>query len=72
MIRHGLRVHRNPLRFALWHRQVGGLAIAAWSGIVLGLFFQAMKKLGFLRVSEDTEDLGLDAKEFSPSRPYLR
>jgi hypothetical protein len=37
---------------------------------VLGLFFQAMKKLGFLRVSEDTEDLGLDAKEFSPSRPY--
>ena len=60
------------MRFAHWHRQVGAIAIAAWSGIVLGLFFQAMKKLGFLRVSEETEDLGLDAKEFSPSRPYLR
>ena len=31
-----------------------------------------MKKMGFLRVSEDTEDLGLDAKEFSPARPWLR
>jgi len=41
-----------------------------WSGVVLGLFFQAMKKCGFLRVSEETEDLGLDAKEFSPARPY--
>jgi len=29
-----------------------------------------MKKAGFLRVSEETEDLGLDAKEFSPARPY--
>ena len=34
--------------------------------------FFAMKKMGFLRVSEDTEDLGLDAKEFSPARPWLR
>ena len=50
--------------------QVGLLAIAVWSGVVLGLFFQAMKKCGFLRVSEETEDLGLDAKEFSPARPY--
>jgi hypothetical protein len=29
-----------------------------------------MKKIGFLRVSEECEDLGLDAKEFSPARPY--
>ena len=58
------------MRFALWRSQVGGISIALWSGIVLSLFFKAMKKLGFLRVSEETEDLGLDAKEFSPARPY--
>ena len=68
--RHGLRVRRKPSRFAPWRSQVGLIAIALWSGIVLSLFFKAMKKLGFLRVSEETEDLGLDAKEFSPARPY--
>jgi len=55
---------------ALGAQIVGLLAITAWSGIVLGLFFTAMKHLGFLRVSEETEDLGMDAKEFSPARPY--
>jgi Amt family ammonium transporter len=55
---------------ALAAQVVGGISIALWSGIVLSLFFKAMKKLGFLRVSEETEDLGLDAKEFSPARPY--
>ena len=68
--RHGLRVHRKPSRFAPWRSQVGLLAIAGWSGIILGCFFMGMKKIGFLRVSEECEDLGLDAKEFSPARPY--
>ena len=68
--RHGLRVRQNPSCFAPWRSQVGLLAIAGWSGIILGCFFQGMKKIGFLRVSEECEDLGLDAKEFSPARPY--
>ena len=68
--RHGLRVRQNPSRFAPWRSQVGLLAIAGWSGIILGCFFMGMKKIGFLRVSEECEDLGLDAKEFSPARPY--
>jgi Amt family ammonium transporter len=55
---------------ALAAQVVGLLAIAGWSGIILGCFFQGMKKIGFLRVSEECEDLGLDAKEFSPARPY--
>ena len=36
---------------------------------MLFLVFFGMKKLGFLRVHEDLEDVGLDAAEFSPSKP---
>ena len=32
----------------------------------------AMKKTGFLRVSSDLEDVGLDAAEFSPAKPSAR
>merc|ERR1719181_1331481 len=49
---------------------VGILAIGAWTGIMLFLVFFGMKKAGFLRVSSDLEDVGLDAAEFSPAKPY--
>merc|ERR1719271_4468 len=49
---------------------VGILAISAWTAIMLTLVFTAMKKTGFLRVSSDLEDVGLDAAEFSPAKPY--
>jgi Amt family ammonium transporter len=49
---------------------VGIIAIAAWTSIMLFITFFAMKKAGFLRVSQDLEDVGLDAAEFSPSKPY--
>jgi Amt family ammonium transporter len=49
---------------------VGILAISAWTAIMLTLVFMAMKKTGFLRVSSDLEDVGLDAAEFSPAKPY--
>jgi Amt family ammonium transporter len=49
---------------------VGVLAIAAWTTITLVIVFMGMKKLGMLRVSTEVEDLGLDATEFTPAKPY--
>jgi Amt family ammonium transporter len=49
---------------------VGVLAIAAWTAITLVIVFLGMKKLGLLRVSNDVEDVGLDAAEFTPAKPY--
>merc|ERR1719201_1260636 len=44
----------------------GVVAIMAWSGILLALVFLGLSKTGFLRISQEAEEEGLDLHEFSP------
>jgi Amt family ammonium transporter len=44
----------------------GVVAIMAWSGILLALVFLGLKATGFLRISQEAEEEGLDLHEFSP------
>jgi len=46
------------------------LAVIAWSGTLSGLTFFALKKTGYLRVDESTEEVGMDMKHHSPSKAY--
>ena len=46
---------------------IGGLAITAWTVLLTGPMFFALKLSGFLRVSENTERQGLDLKEHGES-----
>jgi len=50
----------------------GIAAIMAWSGTLLAIVFMSLKALGFLRISPEAEEVGLDMYEFSPkSRPSV-
>jgi len=44
----------------------GVAAIMAWSGLLLTLVFLGLKATGFLRISQEAEEEGLDLHEFSP------
>jgi len=46
------------------------LAVIAWSGTFSGLTFFALKLTGKLRIDEETEDSGIDAKKHSPGKAY--
>jgi len=44
----------------------------AWSGTLLAIVFMSLKAMGFLRISPEAEEVGLDMYEFSPkSRPSV-
>ena len=44
--------------------------IIAWSGILAGITFLALTWWGALRIDEETEDMGMDAKSHSPPKAY--
>jgi Amt family ammonium transporter len=44
----------------------GIAAIMAWSGSLLTIVFMALRKMNFLRIPKEAEDVGLDLFEFSP------
>jgi len=46
------------------------LSVIAWAGSLSALAFLGLKVLGLLRIDEDTEDQGIDAKQHSPLRAY--
>ncbi|CAE7209121.1 amtB [Symbiodinium microadriaticum] len=46
------------------------LMVIAWAGTISALTFALLKWWGALRISEDTEDMGLDAKAHSPPKAY--
>eukprot|EP00933_Yihiella_yeosuensis_P031692 TRINITY_DN2525_c1_g1_i1.p1 TRINITY_DN2525_c1_g1~~TRINITY_DN2525_c1_g1_i1.p1 ORF type:complete len:551 (-),score=111.50 TRINITY_DN2525_c1_g1_i1:218-1870(-) len=46
------------------------VSVIAWSGTLSSITFLAMKKSGILRIDEDTEAVGLDAKHHSPAKAY--
>ena len=46
------------------------LMVIAWAGTISALTFALLKWWGALRISEDTEDVGLDAKAHSPPKAY--
>jgi len=45
-------------------------AIVGWAGTLSGLTFFVLMKTGMLRIDEDSEEMGMDAKAHSPSRAY--
>merc|ERR1719221_530694 len=46
------------------------LTVIAWSGTLSGLTFFALMKTGKLRIDEETEAAGVDAKKHSPGKAY--
>jgi len=46
------------------------LVIIAWSGSIAVLTFTVLKWGGALRIDEETEDMGMDAKSHSPPKAY--
>lgn len=44
--------------------------IIAWSGTIAAITFAVLKWWGALRVDEETEDMGMDAKSHSPPKAY--
>ena len=46
------------------------LMVIAWAGSLSGLAFFALKKTGFLRIDEYTEEVGMDVKQHSPPKAY--
>jgi len=44
--------------------------VIAWAGTISALTFAFLKWWGALRISEETEDVGLDAKSHSPPKAY--
>jgi ammonia channel protein AmtB len=45
-------------------------AIIVWSGGCIFILFSSLKKMGFLRIPVEAEEVGLDDHEFSPKRGY--
>ncbi|CAJ1393440.1 unnamed protein product [Effrenium voratum] len=46
------------------------LVIIAWSGSISALTFALLKWWGALRIDEETEEMGMDAKSHSPAKAY--
>ncbi|CAE8635382.1 unnamed protein product [Polarella glacialis] len=46
------------------------LAVMGWAGTLSGLTFFILHKTGRLRIDDDTEEMGLDAKQHSPAKAY--
>ena len=44
--------------------------IILWSGALSGITFFVLKRTGFLRISEEVEDAGMDSHHHSPPKAY--
>lgn len=58
-----------------WPKAVGAnivlvLMVILWSGGLSGIAFLALHLTGLLRITEDTEEKGMDAKQHSPPKAY--
>lgn len=49
---------------------VGGIMIAAWAALLSAIVFFPLKKAGLLRLSDEFQKEGADAKEHSPPKAY--
>ncbi|CAE8599234.1 unnamed protein product, partial [Polarella glacialis] len=47
------------------------LVIVLWSGSLSSLTFLLMKSTNMLRIDQETEELGMDAKMHSPEKAYI-
>ena len=47
------------------------LCIIAWAGCSAAVTFTLIKWCGGLRIDEETEDMGMDAKSHSPPKAYV-
>jgi len=46
------------------------LCILLWAGVFSGVIFFLLKQFAFLRIDDDTENMGIDERAHSPGKAY--
>ena len=52
----------------LGSQMIGTIAVLGWTVVTSGLVFLALSKSGTLRISEESEKMGVDAAQNEPSK----